>query len=181
MSKPCGSILFILALVNAPIGSFAAQRIAGPEIDGVPVRVPAAPTRSTPVIGGRSTPIVPGVPAASAPRPTPPLPSPVAWPPPAAKSIRYDSLQLRGLSGSPSARFALINNESFRSNDTALVSVGEQRVQVRCLSIGEKSVLVQVNGEPAPRELTLLSHAPIPIAAAAKPAPTPAPSPAKRQ
>lgn len=147
------ALTFTLAVVAAAVASLAApttahaaQRLAGNELDGKQVRV--EPSRS----GSRSSSSKAGS-------------TPYVWAPPGAKPVRYDSLQLKGLSGPPNARFALINNQSFRSNDSAHVIVGDGRVQVQCLAIREKSALVKVEGESEPRELILPSQAPIPIAA----------------
>ncbi len=133
-----GGLMFVAPLAKA------ADKLAGNELDGVEVRI--EPKRAAaPSSGGTS---------ASA---------PVTWAPPGAKPVRYDSLQLKGLSGSSGARFALINNQSFRTNESALVTLGDKRVRVECLAIRDKSVLVQVAGEAQPRELKLLSQAPIPV------------------
>lgn len=130
------------SLLTCPTPSRAAQRIAGPELDGAQVRLEPR----------KSTPTSPSSPAGSAPLKAPP----------GSKGPRYDSLQLKGLAGAAGARFALINNQSFRSNDSAQVIVGDKHVLVQCLAIREKSVLVKVSGEPGPRELKLASLAPIP-------------------
>lgn len=142
------AILMGVAVFGLAMASPGAQRLAGPELDGVAVRL--EPRRSTPAPPTRT----PGA-----------APAPHAWPPPPAKTPRYDSLQLRGLSGPPTGRLALINNQTLRSNETAQVSIADKKVEVQCLAIRDKSVLVRVAGETSPRELKLISQAPIPIAA----------------
>ncbi len=131
-------------LCTAPLVQ-AGDRLAGNELDGVEVRI--EPRRPSTPSGGTSS------------------AAPVTWAPPGAKPVRYDSLQLKGLSGSSAARLALINNQTFRTNESALVTLGDKRVRVECLAIRDRSVLIRVAGEAQPRELKLLSQAPIPALA----------------
>jgi hypothetical protein len=59
----------------------------------------------------------------------------------------YAELALKGISGSPESRMALINNETFMVGDSARVRVRDTRVQVVCKEIREDSVLVTVDGK----------------------------------
>jgi hypothetical protein len=79
-----------------------------------------------------------------------PTPAPAAVP---------DTLQLKGISGPPQHRFAIINDGTFEPMEKALVRVGQTNVSLRCLEIREDSVIIQVNGASHTQQL-FLSHAP---------------------
>lgn len=55
-------------------------------------------------------------------------------------------------------KLAHINNRSFEPGEQAEVTVGSQKIKVRCLEIREKSVLLTIEGTPAPREIFLRPH-----------------------
>ena len=65
------------------------------------------------------------------------------------------SLKLKMISGAAQRRLATINDETFFAGETHRISIGDKKVKVQCLEIGEKSVLVTVEGEAKSRELTL--------------------------
>jgi hypothetical protein len=65
------------------------------------------------------------------------------------------NLMLKGLSGSTTRRFALINDATFLANEQGKVRLGESNVIVRCLEIRNDSVVIQVAGESEPQTLTL--------------------------
>ena len=52
-------------------------------------------------------------------------------------------IELKGISG----KFALINNRTFAAGEEADVTAGKEKVHVRCVSIKEDSVLVEVEGK----------------------------------
>lgn len=56
------------------------------------------------------------------------------------------ALLLKGIGGSRENRVALINTKTFKVGDIEPVTVNGVRVQVSCISIGEDSVVVEVNG-----------------------------------
>jgi hypothetical protein len=64
-------------------------------------------------------------------------------------------LKLKGISGTGEGRMALINNTTLRTGESGLVRAGDQRLQVRCLSIRDNSVLVAIGEDGTPRELRL--------------------------
>ena len=80
---------------------------------------------------------------------------PPAYPnwPPSKPSAVPNQLVLKGLSGPSSHRYALINNATLAVGEESRVRVGASNQLVRCLSIGSNAVLIQVRGEPSPREL----------------------------
>jgi len=83
-------------------------------------------------------------------------PPPVMWPPPNAVSTAVpETLLLKGISGTPSRRFALINDATLAKNEEARVRVGSSNVVLRCLEIRPRSVLVQLRGGHKPFELVL--------------------------
>jgi protein disulfide-isomerase len=69
----------------------------------------------------------------------------------------YAELALKGISGSPASRMALINNETFMAGDTAKVKVRDTRVEVVCKEIREDSVLITVDGKPCELKLGVKS------------------------
>jgi protein disulfide-isomerase len=93
--------------------------------------------------------------AASASAQTAPRPkAPAAGP--AAKTVSaplYGELTLKGISGTPNRRLALINNETLLAGETALVKTLDTTVGVTVKEIRQDSVLVVVNGQT--RELKL--------------------------
>jgi len=87
---------------------------------------------------GAPTPAFSGIPAAPRPAPT--------------------SLVLKGLSGTATRRFALINDATFMANEHGKVRLSESNVLVHCVQIGKDFVVVQVAGEAEPRTLKLNSQ-----------------------
>jgi len=80
---------------------------------------------------------------------------PLAYPnwPTAKPSAVPDQLVLKGLSGPSRHRYALINNATLAVGEESRVRVGASSQLVRCLSISNNAVVIQVRGEPSPREL----------------------------
>ena len=66
-----------------------------------------------------------------------------------------DTLQLRGVSGRPGRRLALINNESLRPGDLARVRVGASSVIVCCLAVETNSAVIELVGTGERRTLRL--------------------------
>ena len=90
------------------------------------------------------------------PGPKGPAPSPESlWAGITAPPKRYDDLKLTGLSGPATRRFAIINNQTFASGETARVKLKDGEVKVVCKEIRAKSVLVQMEGVAEARELFL--------------------------
>jgi protein disulfide-isomerase len=87
--------------------------------------------------------------AASPPNPEQPSAKPVAFQPfPREIPIRYESLALKGISGTKQRRMVLINNASLIVGETATVKVQDQRVEVCCKEIRDDSVLITADGKP---------------------------------
>ena len=80
-------------------------------------------------------------------------------PPPAfvpiapGKPNYYADLALKGISGAPGSRLALINNQTLTVGETAKVRVRDTRVEVVCKEIREDSVLITVDGKPCELKL----------------------------
>lgn len=68
---------------------------------------------------------------------------------------RFEGLVLKGISGSPKRRLALINSTSVEVGETVTVMSGDKKIKITCQEIGEKSVRILVEGEKEPRELHL--------------------------
>lgn len=66
-----------------------------------------------------------------------------------------DTLVLKGISGSDSHRFALINNATFEVMERGKVRLAQTNVMVRCLEIGTDSVTIQVDGSNETKQLFL--------------------------
>ena len=95
---------------------------------------------------------------AGAVRPVPKVPEPelpLYGGAPAAPPARHTDLVLKGISGTKARRFALLNNQTFATGDTAVVKLEDKSVKVRCLEIRERSVVVVVDGQEEPRVLAL--------------------------
>ena len=82
-----------------------------------------------------------------------------SWtPPPRSVPTRVpNTLLLKGISGTASHRFALINDATLTKNEEGKVRVGSSNVVVRCLDIRAASVVIQVRGAARPTELFLTS------------------------
>jgi len=57
------------------------------------------------------------------------------------------SLALKGLSGTPDQRLAIINNHTFAVGEEGDVITTTGRVRLRCVEIREKSVVIEVDGQ----------------------------------
>jgi hypothetical protein len=65
------------------------------------------------------------------------------------------SLMLKGITGPPEKRIALINNLTFAKDEEGEVKVGNGKVKIHVLEIRDKSVVVNVEGSAVPKELLL--------------------------
>ena len=73
-----------------------------------------------------------------------------------AKPNYYAELALKGISGAPESRMALINNETLMEGEKAKVRVRDTKVEVLCKQIREDSVLILLDGKEV--ELKLGEH-----------------------
>ncbi len=64
-------------------------------------------------------------------------------------------LFLKAITGPPTRRLALINNQTFAAGEEGLVKVVNGQVKIRCVEIKEGSVIVAIEGNPEPKELKL--------------------------
>jgi hypothetical protein len=69
-------------------------------------------------------------------------------------------LVLKGITGPPENRIALINNQTFTKGEEGEVKAGNSKVKIRVVEIRDKSVIVEIGG--APKEL-LLQESLLPI------------------
>jgi hypothetical protein len=70
-------------------------------------------------------------------------------------AVAVANLQLKGISGPPNNRIAIINNQSFKPGEEADVISGNNRIHVRCIEIRAESALIEAGGQQ--RELKLRS------------------------
>jgi hypothetical protein len=84
-----------------------------------------------------------------------PTEEPLAFTLPTPTRAGRTNLVLKGLSGSKTRRFALINEGTFGVNEQGKIRLGDSNVVIRCLEIRNDAAVVQVTGEAAPRTLTL--------------------------
>lgn len=66
-----------------------------------------------------------------------------------------DGLRLGGLSGPASRRLAIVNNETFAAGESVRVKVLGEMVNLACLEIRTRSVIVQIEGARDPVEIFL--------------------------
>lgn len=79
---------------------------------------------------------------------------PVTWQPVKPTAVP-DTLVLRGISGTPQRRFALVNDTTLAKGEQAKVRVANTNAVVRCIEITDASVILNVNGSIEPTELLL--------------------------
>jgi type II secretory pathway component PulC len=75
-------------------------------------------------------------------------------PPPPPTAVPA-TLVLKGISGTPQQRFALINNATFETMERGRVRVGQTNVLIRCLEIRDDSVIIQLDGSSEKKQLFL--------------------------
>lgn len=64
-------------------------------------------------------------------------------------------LSLKAITGPSDKRLALINNQTFAAGEERMVRVPNGQVRVRCVEIGDSSVVVTVENEPERKVLKL--------------------------
>jgi len=67
----------------------------------------------------------------------------------------YTNLVVKSITGKSGRRFALINSETMAPGDSAWFNLGTERVSVTCVEIRDRSVLIKMGSDTAPRELRL--------------------------
>jgi hypothetical protein len=66
-----------------------------------------------------------------------------------------NTLVLRNLSGTGNRRLALVNNQTLAKGEETRVRIGKTNVNVQCLEIRDRSVVLRVGGRTEPMELFL--------------------------
>lgn len=61
-------------------------------------------------------------------------------------TVQVDDLVLKGLSGSPGRRLAIINNYTFEAGEEYVLRMANGPVKVRCIEIRDRSVVISING-----------------------------------
>jgi hypothetical protein len=70
--------------------------------------------------------------------------------------VRIPEISLKGITGTVAKRLCILNNRTFEVGETAEMKVSGQSINVKCLEIKTKSVVVTING--IEKELNLLPH-----------------------
>jgi len=76
-------------------------------------------------------------------------------PPAPASPPAPPTLTLLGVTWSPARPVALINNRTFEPNETATIRLGDSNLTVRCVTIRERAVVIEVAGSGEQRTLRL--------------------------
>ena len=63
------------------------------------------------------------------------------------RTVEITSVVLKGFSGSPDHRLAIINNHTFAAGDEGDVITVRGRIHIRCIEIRPHSVLVEISGQ----------------------------------
>jgi len=114
------------------------QTIFAREIDGV--MTPDITTKDASIAGGNNS---------------PPKVAETRWNPPDAKPVQYSGLKLKNIAKRGQQRFALINDQTLMTGETAKVRSNGTRLRIKLVEIREDSVDVLVEGEQQPRLLKL--------------------------
>jgi hypothetical protein len=61
--------------------------------------------------------------------------------------VEISSLVLKGVSGPPGSRLAIINNRTFALGDEQDLVTAHGRIRIRCVEINDKSVVVESGGQ----------------------------------
>jgi len=75
--------------------------------------------------------------------------------PDAGPKVVAPQLVLKGIAGTATKRFALINNQTFAAGETQPVKFPGGQVKVTCVEIGETSVIITLEGQTEKKELRL--------------------------
>ncbi len=75
--------------------------------------------------------------------------------PPEVPTPVPDTLRLKGISGVPGHRFALINDATFEVSESGKVRVGSTNVAIQCLEIRDHSVIIRLAGSNEKKVLLL--------------------------
>lgn len=67
---------------------------------------------------------------------------------PASHTVEISSLKVPGISGTPGHLLAIINNHTFAVGEEGDVKTGSGLVHIRCLTIQNNAVVVEINGQP---------------------------------
>jgi hypothetical protein len=73
-------------------------------------------------------------------------------------SFTVSSFVLKGLSGPPTQRLALINNRTVAAGEEAEVTTDAGKVKIRCVQVKEDSAIIQVANQSETLELRFNDH-----------------------
>jgi TPR repeat protein len=66
-----------------------------------------------------------------------------------------EDIVLKGISGTPNHRFAMINNKTFEKGEEGKIKLGQKMVKVKVLEITETSATILIEGTNGPTELKM--------------------------
>jgi TPR repeat protein len=69
--------------------------------------------------------------------------------------IAPEEIVLKGISGTPNHRFAMINNKTFEKGEEGKIKFGQKLVRVKVLEITETSATILIEGTNGPTELKM--------------------------
>jgi len=72
-----------------------------------------------------------------------------------ARVVAASSFLLKGLSGPPEQRLAMINNRTLAAGEDAEISTASGKIKIRCLEIKEASAIIRVADRPGTLEVFL--------------------------
>ena|SRR5437867_681093 len=67
----------------------------------------------------------------------------------------FNSIVLKGISGLPGRRLALLNNRTLEVGEMLEFRINNQLIKVRCVEVREKSVVIGIDGTTETREIRL--------------------------
>jgi len=66
-----------------------------------------------------------------------------------------NSIVLKGVSGVPGKRLAMLNNRTVEAGEETEVKINNQTIRVRCVEVRDKSVVIGIEGTAETREIHL--------------------------
>lgn len=143
-SRTLASVIILSAWVAAPHTGFAARTGETTVKTEVVLKTEAVVPRSSFDYRGGKDPFFPNRQVTSEALPQPPKP--------------VEAVVLRGVTGRPDRRVALINNRTFTKGEVGEVKAGTNTFKIRIIDIKDKSVIIEREGQAVPYELPLAEN-----------------------
>jgi hypothetical protein len=65
---------------------------------------------------------------------------------PVEPTANFNNIALKGISGTPEKRLAILNNKTFEVGEEAELRISGHLTKVKCVEVREKSVVISING-----------------------------------